>query len=102
MLNVSEIEKLIGIDGMRRVAQPLIAVSASSTSHAVSSGLEKTSATAYTTTMAPAMAALHTYMALREKGRVISLAACETAEHAVFLSAAAGGRLTRRACGSGR
>ena len=53
MLKVSEIEKLIGIAGMRSVAQPLATVRATRMSHSGPTGFLTRSATEYTQTAAP-------------------------------------------------
>ena len=54
MLKTSEIEKLIGMPGMRSVAQPLAMVSAMSTAHSRPTGRVATLTPARATTQAPA------------------------------------------------
>ena len=66
MLKVSEMEKLIGIAGMRSVAQPLATVSASRMSHSAGIGRDNTSETEYARRIAPARLAPQTNTALCE------------------------------------
>ena len=66
MLNVSEMEKLTCMAGMRSVAHPLAAVSTSRMIHSAGIGRDNTSETEYARRIAPARLALQTNTALCE------------------------------------